>query len=57
MLGCEHQQYNPAHILEYLEEGLIQSPSAIADAFLKTGNKEFLVKLNSIVQTCGHGGT
>ncbi|KAM0958648.1 hypothetical protein ACFX2C_023912 [Malus domestica] len=36
------------------EDGLlIQSPSAIAYAFMKTGRKEFLSKLNSIVQKCG----
>ncbi|PQQ05100.1 S-linalool synthase-like [Prunus yedoensis var. nudiflora] len=53
--GCDQQQYYPARMLKYLEDGLIQSPSAIAYAFMKTGNKEFLVKLNSIVQTCGYG--
>ncbi|KAB2610496.1 S-linalool synthase-like [Pyrus ussuriensis x Pyrus communis] len=36
------------------EDGLlIQSPSAIAYAFMKTGRKEFLSKLNSIVRRCG----
>ncbi|KAM1411358.1 hypothetical protein COP1_024060 [Malus domestica] len=36
------------------EDGLlIQSPSVIAYAFMKTGRKEFLSKLNSIVQKCG----
>ncbi|KAB2604010.1 S-linalool synthase [Pyrus ussuriensis x Pyrus communis] len=36
------------------EDGLfIQSPSAIAYAFMKTGRKEFLSKLDSIVQRCG----
>ncbi|KAL6287532.1 hypothetical protein ACE6H2_011922 [Prunus campanulata] len=54
--GCGQRQYYPALMLKYLEDGgLIQSPSAIAYAFMKTGNKEFLVKLNSIVQTCGYG--
>ncbi|XP_020415682.1 S-linalool synthase [Prunus persica] len=42
--GCGQQQYYPALMLQYLEDGLIQSPSAIAYAFMKTGNKEFLVK-------------
>ncbi|XP_021832337.1 (E,E)-geranyllinalool synthase-like [Prunus avium] len=53
--GSGEQQHYPALMLKYLEDGLIQSPSAIAYAFMKTGNKEFLVKLNSIVQTCGYG--
>ncbi|KAI5340525.1 hypothetical protein L3X38_019799 [Prunus dulcis] len=61
--GCGQQQYYPALMLQYLEDGLIQSledgliqsPSAIAYAFMKTGNKEFLFRLNSIVQTCGYG--
>ncbi|CAL8140048.1 unnamed protein product [Prunus armeniaca] len=53
--GCGQQQYYPALMSKYHEDGLIQSPSAIAHAFMKTGNKEFLVKLNSIVQTCGYG--
>ncbi|KAL6287533.1 hypothetical protein ACE6H2_011923 [Prunus campanulata] len=53
--GCGPQQYYPELMLKHLEDGLIQSPSAIAYAFMKTGNKEFLVKLNSIVQTCGYG--
>ncbi|XP_028952801.2 S-linalool synthase-like [Malus domestica] len=35
------------------DELLIQSPSAIAYAFMKTGRKVFLSKLNSIVKRCG----
>ncbi|TQD81442.1 hypothetical protein C1H46_033027 [Malus baccata] len=35
------------------DELLIQSPSAIAYALMKTGRKVFLSKLNSIVKRCG----
>ncbi|KAK9924707.1 hypothetical protein M0R45_033061 [Rubus argutus] len=34
---------------------IMQSPSATAYAFMKTGNKKFLVNLNSIIQRCGYG--
>lgn len=38
-------------------ELLLQSPSSIAYAYMKTGNMEFLANLNLMVQRYGFGGT
>ncbi|XP_058073237.1 (E,E)-geranyllinalool synthase-like isoform X1 [Magnolia sinica] len=49
-LSCEH-------ILKHLSEdgSLFQSPSATAQAFMATRNKDCMVYLESVVQRCKHG--
>ncbi|XP_040369540.1 S-linalool synthase [Rosa chinensis] len=50
------ESYNEILLQQSEDYGiLIQFPSATAYAFMKTGNKNLLVNLNSVVQRCGYG--